>query len=63
MTGKSMAKTVMIGTHVDQELLDKLEAAANALGLSKAALVRLLLRKGLSQPVVLSTEIVPPPSD
>jgi antitoxin component of RelBE/YafQ-DinJ toxin-antitoxin module len=58
MTGK-----VMIGTHVDQELFDKLEAAANALGLSKAALVRLLLRKGLSQPVVLSTEVVPPPSD
>jgi hypothetical protein len=58
MTGK-----VMIGSYVERELFDKLEAAANALGISKAALVRLLLRRGLASPVVLSTEKEPPPSD
>jgi len=58
MTGKAL-----IGTYVEQELFDKLEAAASALGISKAALVRHLLRQGLSQPVVLSTETARPPSD
>jgi hypothetical protein len=58
MTGK-----VMIGSYVERELFDKLEAAANALGISKAALVRLLLRRGLASPVVLSTEKEQPPSD
>ncbi len=58
MTGK-----VMVGTLVERELFDKLEAAAQALGMSKAALLRHLLRQGLASPVVLSSEAVPPPSD
>jgi hypothetical protein len=58
MTGK-----VLIGAHVERDLFDKLEATASALGMSKAALVRLLLRRGLALPVVLSTEKEPPPSD
>ena len=58
MTGK-----VFIAAHVEQELSDKLEATAQALGMSKAALVRYLLRTGLESPVVLSVQIKPPPSD
>lgn len=58
MTGK-----VMVGTLVERELFDKLEATAQALGMSKAALLRHLLRQGLASPVVLSSETVPPPSD
>ena len=57
MTGK-----VMVGTLIERDLFDKLEAAANALGLSKAALLRHLLRQGLAAPVVLSSERAQPPS-
>lgn len=58
MTGK-----VFIAAHVDQALHDKLEATAQALGMSKAALVRYLLRTGLESPVVLSVQTKQPPSD
>jgi len=58
MTGK-----VFIAAHVEQELFDKLEATAQALGMSKAALVRYLLRQGLAFPVVLSVQTAQPPSD
>lgn len=58
MTGK-----VFVAAHVEQELHDKLEATAQALGMSKAALVRYLLRTGLASPVVLSAQIKPAPSD
>jgi hypothetical protein len=58
MTGK-----VFIAAHVEQELFDKLEATAQALGMSKAALVRYLLRTGLASPVVLSAQTEPVPSD
>ncbi len=58
MTGK-----VFIAAHVEQELFDKLEATAHALGMSKAALVRYLLRTGLASPVVLSAQTEPAPSD
>lgn len=58
MTGK-----VFIAAHVEQELFDKLEATAQALGMSKAALVRYLLRQGLASPVVLSVQTAQPPSD
>lgn len=52
-----------IAAHVEQELFDKLEATAQALGMSKAALMRYLLRQGLASPVVLSAQTEPPPSD
>ena len=58
MTGKSM-----VSTQLDQALYEKLEQAAQALGITRSALVRLLIRRGLSVPVVLSTETAPPPSD
>lgn len=58
MTGK-----VFVAAHVEQALHDKLEATAHALGMSKAALVRYLLRTGLAGPVVLSAQTEPPPSD
>ena len=58
MTGK-----VFIAAHVEQELFDKLEATAQALGMSKAALVRYLLRTGLASPVVLSVQTAQLPSD
>ena len=58
MTGK-----VFIAAHVERDLFDKLEAAAQALGMSKAALVRYLLRTGLESPVVLSAQTEPAPSD
>ena len=58
MTGK-----VFIAAHVEQELFDKLEATAHALGMSKAALLRHLLRQGLASPVVLSASTEPLPSD
>lgn len=58
MTGK-----VFIAAHVEQELFDKLEATAHALGMSKAALVRYLLRQGLASPVVLSVQTAQLPSD
>lgn len=52
-----------IAAHVEQELFDKLEATSQALGMSKAALMRYLLRQGLASPVVLSAQTEPPPSD
>lgn len=58
MTGK-----VLIGAHVERDLFDRLEATAQALGMSKAALVRHLLRQGLASPVVLSAQTEPVPSD
>lgn len=58
MTGK-----VFIAAHVEQELFDKLEATSQALGMSKAALIRYLLRQGLASPVVLSAQTEPVPSD
>ena len=54
---------VFIAAHVERELFDKLEATAHALGMSKAALLRHLLRQGLAVPVVLSAQTEPPPSD
>ena len=59
----AMIGKVFIAAHVEQELFDKLEATAHALGMSKAALVRYLLRTGLESPVVLSVQIKPPPFD
>jgi len=58
MTGK-----VFVAAHIEQELHDRLEEAAQTLGMSKAALVRYLLRQGLASPVVLSTEKERLPSD
>ena len=58
MTGK-----VFIAAHVEQELFDKLEATSQALGMSKAALIRYLLRTGLESPVVLSVQTEQLPSD
>lgn len=58
-----MIGKVLIGAHVERDLFDKLEATAQALGMSKAALVRHLLRQGLASPVVLSAQTEPVPSD
>jgi hypothetical protein len=58
MTGK-----VFIGAHIDQALFDKLDEAAKSIGVSKAALLRHLLRQCLAVPVVLSIQTAPPPSD
>ena len=53
----------LVAAHVDQALHDKLEATSQALGMSKAALVRYLLRTWLESPVVLAMKIKPPPFD
>jgi hypothetical protein len=53
----------LVAAHVDQALHDKLEATSQALGISKAALVRYLLRTWLESPVVLAMKIKPPPFD
>ena len=58
MTGK-----VFIGAHIEQDLFDKLDEAAKSIGVSKAALLRHLLRQWLVVPVVLSAQTEPPPSD
>ena len=53
----------LVAAHVDQALHKKLEDTSQALGISKAALVRYLLRTWLESPVVLAMKIKPPPSD
>lgn len=53
----------LVAAHVDQALHDKLETTSQALGISKAALLRYLLRTWLESPVVLSVKIKQPPSD
>lgn len=58
MTGKHF-----VAAYIDQALHDKLQSVADALGMSKAALLRHLLRQGLASPVVLSTGKEPAPSD
>jgi len=58
-----MIGKVFIAAHVERDLFDKLEATAHALGMSKAALLRHLLRQGLASPVVLSASTEPLPSD
>lgn len=54
---------VFIAAHVDQELFDKIKHAADYLQMPRAALIRYLLKKALSETVVLSIQTEPPPSD